>query len=268
MVITFLGNEFDLGVAVFGIVMFVLLAMVAEAGYRLGRRRIARRAPGDKETACVSTLTTGMLGLMAFTLALTIGFAQERFEARRATTLVEANTIGTAWLRTGLAGAAGAPIAGLIEEYARVRLAYLQASPGAAVDAELLRTARLQTEIWQRTLPVLEGMPGPLAAALVASLNEMFDANLSQRYALESRVPAKISLMLLIGAMLAIGALGYQMGLAGQRQFPLAVLLLAMLTGAMVLVADLNRPRLGFTRVDAGPLVWTIQGFAPSPAPR
>ena len=39
----------------------------------------------------------------------------------------------------------------------------------------------------------------------------------------------------------------------------------AMISGAMVLIIDFNRPRDGFTRVDPAPLVWTIQGFAPAP---
>ena len=68
-----------------------------------------------------------MLGLMAFTLALTISFAQDRFESRRHATLDEANTIGTARLRTGLAGPSGKSIGALIEEYALGRLSYLVA---------------------------------------------------------------------------------------------------------------------------------------------
>src|SRR5262249_12015249 len=162
--------------------------------------------------------TTGMLGFVAFTLAVTIGIAQDRFEARRHATLDEANTIGTAWLRTGLAGTSGKPIAGLIEQYARVRLAYLlAASPGAATSS-LSRTNSLQNEIWQRTLPLLTAMPPALASNLVSSLNDMFDAALGQRYSMESRVPTETMLGLLLGAVLAIGALGYQMGLAGRRQ--------------------------------------------------
>jgi len=42
-------------------------------------------------------------------------------------------------------------------------------------------------------------------------------------------------------------------------------LLLVMISGAMVLIIDFNRPRDGFTRVDPAPLVWTIQGVAPAP---
>jgi hypothetical protein len=264
MILRALQEVIDLGVGVFGLFVVVLLALLGEIGFRLGRRR-GRVAPlPDKETSIVSTLTTGMLGLMAFTLALTISFAQDRFESRRHATLDEANTIGTAWLRTGLAGPSGKPIGALIEKYARGRLAYLVAlSPDAAAEA-LAHTNTLQTEIWQRTLPVLEGIQPPLASALVSSLNDMFDASLVQRYAMESHTPNETMLTLLIGAMFAVSALGYQMGLAGRRHPVLALLLLFMVSGAMILIIDFNRPRTGFTQVNPAPLVWTIQGFAPA----
>ena len=45
-----------------------------------------------------------MLALLAFTMAVTISFAQNRFEDRRAASLAEANAIGTAWLRARAVG--------------------------------------------------------------------------------------------------------------------------------------------------------------------
>jgi hypothetical protein len=165
-----------------------------EFGFQVGRRRLARQPPPATETAGVSTLISGMIALMAFTMALTISFAQDRFETRRHTTLAEANTIGTAWLRTGLAGAPGKRIAALIEDYARARLAHLEAPTSDTAAASIARTSALQTRIWQGTLPALEGMPAPLAGVLVNSLNDMFDANLAPRYAFESRVPTETAL--------------------------------------------------------------------------
>ncbi len=265
MILGLLRELIDLGVGVFGLVVFAGLALSGEIGFRIGRGRARAATSPDRESAGVSTLTTGMLGLLAFTLALTIGLAQDRFEARRHATLDEANSIGTAWLRTQLAGPSGKPIAALIEDYARGRLDYLvAANPNTAGEA-LARTNTLQTAIWQRSLTVLAGMPPTLASALIASLNDMFDASLVQRYAMEGRAPTETMLMLLGGATLAVGALGYQMGLSGRRQLILALLLLLMVSSAMALIIDFNRPRLGFTQINPAPLVWTIQGFAPTP---
>src|SRR5262245_820016 len=131
-----LGEIIEFGIGVFGLFVFLLLALAGEAGFQIGRARRLAVSFADSQNAGVSALTTGMLGFVAFALAGTIGIAQDRFETRRHATLDEANTIGTAWLRTGLAGTSGKPIAGLIEEYARTRLAYLvAASPNAATAA-------------------------------------------------------------------------------------------------------------------------------------
>jgi hypothetical protein len=220
MLLGLLRELIDLGVGVFGLVVFAVLALSGEIGFRIGRGRARAATSPDTESAGVSTLTTGMLGLLAFTLALTIGLAQDRFEARRHATLDEANTIGTAWLRTQLAGASGKPIAALIEDYARGRLDYLVAVNPNTADEALARTNALQTAIWQRSLTVLAGMPQTLTSALIASLNDMFDASLVQRYAMQGRAPTETMLMLLGGAMLAVGALGYQMAFRSTAAYP------------------------------------------------
>jgi hypothetical protein len=64
----------------------------------------------------------GMLSLLAFVLALTLSFANNRFSERVEGTLSEANAIGTAWLRAEAIGHVRGPeIAKLLEEYTRLR---------------------------------------------------------------------------------------------------------------------------------------------------
>jgi hypothetical protein len=55
--------------------------------------------------------------------------------------------------------------------------------------------------------------------------------------------------------------LGYQFGLAENRQVVLSLLLLLMWSGGMLLIVELSQPRMGDIRVDAGPLLWVVQGF-------
>ena len=88
-----------------------------EAGYWLGYRRKAR--DGEVQAEGVSVVVGGMLGLLAFVLALTLLFANTRFTERIEGTLAEANAIGTAWLRAGAIGHIRGPEIGrLLEEYA------------------------------------------------------------------------------------------------------------------------------------------------------
>jgi hypothetical protein len=95
----------------------------------------------------------------------------------------------------------------------------------------------------------------------MSSINDMFSASLAQRYAIESRTPNETLLGLQLGAMLAAGALGYQMGLAARRQLALTLLLFLMLSGAMMMIVDFNRPYGGFIRVNPAPFEWTIRSF-------
>lgn len=264
MTLPFLGSLSELGLAALAVYLFLSLLLVTEIGYRVGRVTHTGRAARPDETACVSTLTAGMLGLLAFTLSLSINFAQNRYETRRGMVLTEANAIGTAWLRTKLIeGDEGRVIAAKIEDFARARVAFTTADTEAEVPALIERTNVLQAEIWQSMDIIAHRSPNPVTTALVNALNEMFDDAMAQQFAYASSVPGGILIGLYVGSLLSIGALGYQFGLTGNRQIVLSSLLLLMWTGAMVLIADLNWPRMGHLRAEVAPLEWTIQGFEP-----
>jgi hypothetical protein len=256
-------------VLLFGLACFFLLCLVAEIGFQLGGLSRRRHPFHKQELTGVGTITAGMLGLLAFTLGITIGIAQNRYEARRDLVVQEANTIGTAWLRAHLAGEEGPALAGLIEDYAKARLAYTESDSTASEPDLIARTNALQTEIWTKAQAVAARAPTAVTATLINALNDMFDQSLAQRFAFEGKIPSNLAWMLLIGSVLAIGAMGFQLGLAGTRQVLLMALLLLMWAGALMLIADMNQPRAGAIRVDPAPLLWTIQGFGPgNPASR
>ena len=97
-----------------------------EVGYRLGFSQKNRAAGGRSEGAAI--VVGGILGLLAFVLALTLSFSSSRFNERRQGTLAEANPIGTAWLRAEAIGQPrGDEIARLLEQYTKVRLDFVRA---------------------------------------------------------------------------------------------------------------------------------------------
>jgi len=244
------------------VVLFVLMTSAAEVGFRLGVFRAKRRTPQERELSGIGAITGGMLGLMAFTLGLTINFAQERFDTRRSLVVQEANAIGTAWLRSQLIDSPEtAAIQPLIEAYAKVQLAYTVAPRSEDEPALVARGNALQDQIWRHMRTLVRREPTTATVSLSAALTEMFDLAQSQRFAFTSLVPSNLSWMLLAGSLLAIGAMGFQHGLAGRRQIVLMSFLLMLLAGEMVLITDLNRPRIGNIHVDPAPLEWTIQGF-------
>jgi hypothetical protein len=178
----------------------------------------------------------------------------------------EANSIRTAWLRSKLIpGDEGAAIMALIETIATVELAYVSTDSLEAEPELIARQNKLQTQIWEAVQVVARRDPSWNTAALISAVIDMFNAARSERFAFESEVPADLSWMLMGGSLLAIGAMGYHLGASGSRHMVLTSLLLVMWAGGMVLIADLDRPRIGVIRVDPAPLQWTIQGFSRAP---
>jgi hypothetical protein len=245
-----------------GGVLLLALFLADEAGFRLGRRR-SRRNPSERDATGVGLITTGMLGLLAFTLGLTISMAQGRFDARRMLVVEEANAIGTAWLRAGLVEAPEGPaIQALLQDYTRLRLDYTTHAGGQGGDARLnAETSAAQARIWQQMQTLGRRAPTPITASLAAALNQVFDMSVAQRFAYESRVPLAILWMLLGGSVLSIGAVGFQFGLGGHRLPVMSTLLILMWVGGMLLIVDLSRPRTGTIRPDPKPLIWTLEGF-------
>src|SRR5271154_4896348 len=81
------------------VLLFGLLMLAAEAGYRGGKIIAARQRVAGKPDE-LGTLQGAMIGLLALLLAFSLQMAVSRFEARRELMVKEANAIGTAGLRS------------------------------------------------------------------------------------------------------------------------------------------------------------------------
>jgi hypothetical protein len=258
-----LNSLTDLSLVLFGALVAAVLFAANEIGYRIGVQRARHRPAGEHEHIGIGTITTGMLGLLAFTLSLTINIAQNRYEARRGLVVQEANSVQSAWLRSKLIGGErGPPITGMIEEYAKVQLAYVSTDRFADEAGLIARKTALEAQIWRAMEVLSREQPTNTTSGLTLALTEMFGGARAERFAFASQVPANMTWMLMAGSVLAIGALGYHLSASGSRHIVLTSLLLVMWAGGIVLIADLNRPRIGAIRVDPAPLRWTIDDFS------
>lgn len=258
----------EIGALALGLFIFLVLTAASEIGFRLGRMRRNRADTGDHEHAVTATLTSGMAALLAFILGLSVNYAQGRFEVRRDLVVSEANAIGTAWLRARLVGGPdGNAIADLIGQYAETRREFTTADANGPIEAINQRASQQQAAIWRLATDAAQKQPTPITATLVTALNQMFDDAQSQRFAFLGDAPGAMLDMMFVGSIIAIGALGYEMGQRNARQAVLTTLLLVMWSGAMVMTVDFNRPRVGLVRVDSGPLDWTIHEIRSAPPP-
>jgi hypothetical protein len=194
-------------VTAFGVVLFALQMGARELGFRLGRRRAAH---AEAEGAGVTVLVGALLALLAFVLALTLSFANTRFAERRAGALAEANAIGTAWLRAeALDHPRAAAIARLLEGYAQTRAEFVRlgAEP-ERLEALNTRTGALQGEIWGHLTALVRERSDPITAALMASLNETFDAATAERFAYAATLPGGLVWLLVLLAVMGMGGGG------------------------------------------------------------
>jgi len=249
-----------------GLLLLVLQLAAHEVGFRLGSR-VRARGTGQPEN--VGVVVGGMLGLLAFVLALTLSYSSARFNERRQDTLSEANAIGTAWLRARAVGSTEAlDLAGLLTEYLNARENFVRAGRDEeAIDKANQETSRLQQEIWNRVTTIVRQRPDAIAASLMASVNETFDASTSERFALETRLPSQI-FWLLIGVMVAsMSLLGYQFGLKGRPVRFLVLILTVVWTAIVIDILDLATARLGNFRTDLRVYEWTRQGLSTPAVP-
>ena len=244
----------------FGFLLLAAQYLAHEVGYWLGLRQKQREpAHGDGAALVVGAL----LGLLAFVLALTLSFASTRFNERREGTLAEANAIGTAWLRAAAIGQPrGDEIAKLLEQYTKVRMAFVQAGVDPARINELnQQTNALQSVIWGHAAAIVRESPGPIATWLTSSINDAFDAGTAERFGFEQRLPSQVFWLIIGMSILGMGAIGYQLGLKGTANRKMVLLLTAVWTVVIVDILDLAAGRFGTFRTAPVAYEWALQGF-------
>jgi hypothetical protein len=242
-------------------VVFAVFTMLCyEAGFRLGRWW-QERTPGEQEGP-TGMLVGSILALLAFLLAVTMGMASDRFDTRRALVLAEANSIGTTYLRAGyLPEPASSQIRELLRQYVPVRITLTDPND---LQADIDRSIQIQAQLWTIAEGVARSNGSDVVALFIESLNDTIDMHESRVTArLYARVPETVLLLLIGGAALSLGMVGYNAGLTKRRSLLSAVVLVVALGAVIMIVVDLDRPREGFIQVSQQPLLDLQQQIGP-----
>lgn len=225
--------------------VLVILLGASEAAFALGRR--ARDRVDDATRSHIVTAQASTLGLLALLLAFTMSMADSRHDTRRRLLVVEANAVGTTYLRTKyLPEPAATQSRQLLHRYVKSRRAYFDASAADAPAAHA-RSETISRELWDVGAALATThMDSDLIALYLTSLNEMIDAGAARRAALIARIPPSIRALMLLSAVIAVGITSYSTGLGGRRIHITLTLLPVMITLTYSITADLDRPRSGF----------------------
>jgi hypothetical protein len=244
------------------VLAFAIISLVAyEVGFLLGRWW-QDREPGEQEGP-TGVIVGGILGLMAFLLAITMGMAADRFDRRRGLVVDEANAISTAYLRADyLPQPARDQLKGLLREYLPLRVA---TGDRAAVLENVERSAGLHEQMWTILAAAAQSGHSPdLMSSLGEVLTEVSDIAQERVVAgLYARVPETVLMLLLAGSTLSLAMLGYSAGLSGRRSILSACVLIVALGAVTALVFDLDRPQDGFLQVSQQALLDVQKSIGP-----
>jgi len=245
--------------------VFIALSIVAyEVGFRLGRWW-QRRTPGEQEGP-TGVLVGSLLALLAFMLAIATGMAADRFEARRALVMAQANDIRAAYLQAGYMPApANDQLHELLRQYAPLQIG---TNDEQQLRANFARSAQLEDQMWSITEDVARTNSNDVISVFVESMTSVIQVH-EQRVnaALNVRVPSTILVLLIGGAVLSLGMVGFGAGVTGQRSVITAVVLIVALGATIMLVLDLDQPRQGFITASQQPLIDVVQEIGPAQSP-
>lgn len=230
------------------VALVVIMLLGSEIGFRVGVW-MQNRSDKPRERKMTGAVVGGMLGLMAFMMAFTIGIVVNQQGERKAMVVEEANAIGTAWLRTGLTEepdlSAAQP---LLVEYTEIRIE-------AADDAALLRAVAVRSEeIHNELWAIMEenvrlGYESDIMGLTVSSINDVIDVHSSRLFIANLRLPEILGLLLILATVLSFMLVGIASSVDRKRDTAAIVIFAVIFAAVLIVIVDLDRPEEGLLRV-------------------
>jgi hypothetical protein len=237
-------------------ILFLLMVVAVEIGYRLGYLR--RKSADDSAKQHIGAVQALLFGLVALILAFTLSLALQRFDSRSEAVVDEANAIGTTYLRALLLpSSVRADVRKALREYVDLRVedGARTLADQAARAAGQADAARAHNRLWAYAEQAAAEDPNPVTTGLfIQSLNDLIDAYGKRDAELARSVPETIVLILLGAFLVATAILGYASGVTGHRPSLVAYILVAMIVVVVFIIIDLDRPRRGLIRVSQASL--------------
>lgn len=234
------------------------------AGWIVGTRSYERS--GELEGASIGITVGALLSLLGFLLAFTFSMVNARFEDRRQAVLVEANAIGTAYLRADLLPESnGAEARDLLREYIDIRIVSSDFGfTDEEVDHLISESERLQSALWAVATQAAQSAPTPISGFFVQSINEIIDVHAVRViFGTRSTIPHEIWICLYVLAAVGMAASGFQVANSGGRNAYPTLALVLTFSAILTVITDLDSPGHGMMRTDQAPLIGQAASMGP-----
>ena len=240
---------------------FILLSLIAyEVGFRTGRWW-QRRTPGEQEGP-TGVLVGSLLALLAFMLAIATGMAADRFDARRGFVIDQANAVRVAYLQAAyLPAPANDQVQELLRRYAPL---LIRPDDVTTLEQNDAKASELEEQMWSITQEIARTNSNDVIAEFVVSLSEVTTVHQERLNAVVNvRVPTTILWLLIAGAVLSLGMVGFGAGVTEHRSMVTAAVLIVALGATILLVLDLDNPFQGLISASQQPLIDLVNYLGP-----
>ena len=217
-------------------VVFILLSF--EVGHQLGLYYQSRH---DNKVDTIQGMTSGILAMLAFVLALTFSMAASRFDLRKIYVVKEVNIINRAYLQADLiAQPYRTEVKRLLREYVNIRL---EGVAKRKVEMVITRSLELHDSLWTQAMSATESNPTKLNLLLIRSINEIIEMHEKRlTAAIRDRTPSSIWFTLYAIAGFVMIAMGTQTGFMKMRRLIQVIPMVLAFSALITLVAELDRP--------------------------
>jgi hypothetical protein len=228
------------------IIFLGTLMSALELGFRVGLVR--QKAWNDADAGGGGIVLTSLFAVLGLVLAFTYASSVSRLDARKQAVILEANALGTAFLRADVVPEPGrSDLRAALLDYALTRTV----TPGVQSTGDALRdmvakSLEQQARLWPIVKRVAEGpVPAPIAALLIAAVNDVLDGNTIRLAAIQDHLPYAVMWLLLLVASAAMAVAGYNAGIQGRMSRWRMTAFAIVLTAIALVVLDLDRPQDG-----------------------
>ncbi len=245
-------------------VLFLSIPTFALLGFQIGRyvRLHLQKRGREIDIMVAETTLAAFLSLLGLLLAFTFGNSMNYSSERKASMTLEANAIGTAFLRADLLAEPGrSELKQLLLDYAKTRLLLASDPTYSEFDKpfRLQMSLELQEQMWPLALTATSDPLAPATKVFVlSSINEVLDAHLIRIATLSLPVSKYANTMMFVAALAAVFLLGNRAGMLGRRLTWRTFFFTSFLFLVMYTIVDSQRASEGLIVVNQSPLRATI----------
>ena len=238
-----------LDIRIVAVALAVAMFAARLIGHRMGGRLRSRH---NVKPSKFDDASMALLGLL---LGFTFGTSIAKHDQRRLAVIADGNAIGDFYTCTSLLKEpTRTRLLAVIREYAQLRLDLTRGLPlPGALDEALAKFGRMHDQMTTLVAQALSDGT-PIAGPLTDTLNKVTSNQASRLAAYRDRLPASIVLLLSACAIVTTLLIGREQGVDGGTDIAGTVCFILLVSFAIYVILDLNRPETGLIRVSQEPI--------------